>query len=88
MMGTEYIPDLYSNENCGIRQNYLGDDGPLITQDEVSEAIIKVKDRKATGVGEISTQCPKALDTTSLEILTELFNKIYRTGYILDDLAQ
>ena len=31
---------------------------------------------------------PKALDTTSLEILTDLFNKIYKTGYIPNYLAQ
>ena len=30
----------------------------------------------------------KALDTTSLEILTDLFNKIYKTEDIPNDLAQ
>ena len=30
----------------------------------------------------------KGLDTTSLEILTDLFNKIYKTRYIPNDLAQ
>ena len=39
-------------------------------------------DRKATGIDEIPTECLKALDTTSLEILTDLFNKIYKNGYI------
>ena len=47
-----------------------------------------MKDRKATGVDEIPTVCLKALDTTSLEILTDLVNKIYKTGYIPNDLAQ
>ena len=28
------------------------------------------------------------LNTTSLKILTDLFNKIYKTGYIPNDLAQ
>ena len=37
------------------------------TQDEVSEAIKKMKDRKATGIDEIPTECLKALDTTSLK---------------------
>ena len=41
-----------------------------------------MKARKATGVDEIPTECLKALDTTSLKILKDLFNKIYRTGYI------
>ena len=47
-----------------------------------------MKDRKATGVDEIPTECVKVLDTTSLKILTDLFNKIYKTGYIPGDLAQ
>ena len=45
-----------------------------------------MKDRKAAGVDEIPTECLKALDTTSLKILTDLFNKIYKTGYIPNDL--
>ena len=60
--------DLYNDENCGIRPDYVEDDGPSIMQDEVSEAIKKMKDRKATGVNEIPTECLKALHTTSLKI--------------------
>ena len=41
-----------------------------------------MKDRKATAVNEIPTECLKALHTTSLEILTDLFNKIYKNGHI------
>jgi hypothetical protein len=84
----QYIHDLYNDENRGIRPEYVGDDGPSITQDEVSEAIKKMKDKKATGVDEISTECLKGLDPTSLDILTDLFNKIYKTGYIPNDLPQ
>ena len=46
-----------------------------------------MKDMKATCIDEIPTECLKALDTTSLEILTDLFNKIYKTGYIPNNLA-
>ena len=84
----QYIHDLYKDEKRGIIPDYVGDDGPSITQDEVSEAIKKMKDGKAKGVDELSTECLKALDTTSLGILTDLFNKIYKTGYIPNDLAQ
>ena len=84
----QYIHDLYNDENRSIRPDYVGDDGPSITQDEVSVAIKKMKDRKATGVDEIPTECLKALNTTSLKILTDLFNKIYKTGYIPNDLAE
>ena len=45
----QYIHDLYKDEKQGIRPDYVGDDGLSITQDEVSEAIKKMKDRKATG---------------------------------------
>ena len=75
----QYIPNLYNDENCGIRPEYVGDDGPSITQDETSEAIKKMKDRKATDIDEIPNECLKALHTTSLEISTDLFNKIYKT---------
>ena len=47
-----------------------------------------MKDRKATEVSEIPTECLKALDTISLKILTDLFNKIYKTGCIPNNLAQ
>ena len=60
----QYIHNLYKDENRGIRPEYVGDDGPSITQDEVSEAIQKIKDRKATEVDEIPTECLKALDTS------------------------
>ena len=70
----QYIYELYNDENRGIRPHYVGDDGPSITQDEVSEAIKKMKNRKATGVDEIHTEFLKALDTTSLKILKDLFN--------------
>ena len=65
----QYIHDLYNDENCGVRPDYVRDDGPSITQNEVSEAIKKMKDRKATGIDEIPNECLKSLDTTSLEIL-------------------
>ena len=35
----QYIHDLYKDEKRGIRPDYVGDDGPSITQDEVSEAL-------------------------------------------------
>ena len=76
------IHDLFNNEYRGTTPDYVGDDRPSITQDEVSEAIKKTKDRKTTGVDEIPTECLKALDTASLEILTDLFNKIYKNGHI------
>ena len=31
-MSTEYIQDLYNDENHGIRADYVGDDGPSVTQ--------------------------------------------------------
>ena len=80
----QYIHDLYNDENRGIRPDYVGDNDPSIIQDE---AIKKMKDRKATGVDEIPTECLKALDTTSLTLLTDLFNTIYKTVYIPNNLT-
>ena len=58
----QYIHDLYNDENRGVKPDYVDDDGPSITQDEISEAIKKMKDRKATGINEIPTECLKDLD--------------------------
>ena len=60
----QYIHVLYNDENRGIGPDYVKDDGPSITQDEVSEAIKKMKDRKATGVDEIPPECLKAFDSS------------------------
>ena len=57
----QYIHDLYNDENHCITPDYIGDDGPSITQDEISEAIKKTKDRRATGIDEISIECIKVL---------------------------
>ena len=39
-------------------------------------------------VDEIPTECLKALDISLMEIWTDLFYKIYKIGYIPNDLAQ
>ena len=41
----QYIHDLYKNEKWGIRPDYVGDNGPSITQDEVSEGSHKEDER-------------------------------------------
>ena len=40
-----------------IRPDYVGDDCPSVTQDEVSEVIKNIKDKEKTGVDEIPTEC-------------------------------
>jgi len=42
----QYIHDLYNDENRDIRPDYVADDGPSITQEEVSEAIKKIGKQK------------------------------------------
>ena len=36
------------------------------------------------GADDISTECLKALDESGLDIITDLFNRIYDSGYIPD----
>ena len=58
--------------------NYQDSDtGPSITKEEVIWARKKMKDGKAAGADDITTEGLKALDEISLNILTSLCNKIY-----------
>ena len=85
---TEYISELYDDENRGERHEYERGEGPDILVEEVERALKKMKDGKAAGVDDISAECLKALGEESLKDLTKLCNKIYRTGNIPDDLLK
>ena len=53
------------------------------------EHVIKMmKNCKATGSDEIPTEALKAFDEYNLEVVTELCNTIYNSGYIPTDMKQ
>ena len=85
----EYISELYDdtdrNEDIML---FEGDRGPIILREEVAFALKKMKSGKAVGPDEIPTEALKALEGISLQALTELCNKIYRSGHIPSELMK
>ena len=84
----EYICELYDDEQSGARPVYNDNTGPSITKEEVIWVRKTMKDDKAAGADDITTEGLKALDEISLHILTSLGNKIYSTGYLPADLMK
>ena len=77
----EYISELYNDEKRGSPVQFNGG-GPSITEEEVEFARRRMRDKKAAGVDGIDTECIKALDGISLRILTDLCNRVYKSGPI------
>ena len=84
----EYIKELYDDIDRGQKPETSGDSGPSILKDEVEAAIRKMKSGKAPGVDNILTEHLKALNSDTLQILTDILNLIYSTGSIPDDLVK
>ena len=83
---TEYIRELYDDENRGDPVELEDTGGPDILIEEVKAAIKHLKNGKAAGIDEIKSEHLKALDEDSLEHITQLCNNIYNTGEIPKDL--
>ena len=62
--------------------------GPPIAREEVSNAIRQTKGGKAPGEDKISAEMWKALGDFGIDKLTQLFNNMYDTGAIPDDLVK
>ena len=76
----EYISELYVDDMCGEPMKFNEFEGPEITADEVERARKRMRDKETAGIDGITSEVLKALDDTSLKILTKLCNKIYSTG--------
>ena len=83
----EYISELYDDKDRGDKPVFGCNVGPIFLKSEVENARRKMKDRKACGVDGIRTESIKALQGVSLDILTDLCNEIYQSGYLPDDLS-
>lgn len=83
----EYIGELYDDNRGQQHQEYarLGE-GPELLQEEVKQAIRQMKNGKAAGIDEITTEMLKALDNYGIGKLTELCNVIYKSGNIPQEL--
>jgi len=62
--------------------------GYNILQEEVQKAITSLKNGKATGSDEISTEMLKALYGCNVKAIAKLCNIIYNTGYIPTELEK
>lgn len=82
----EYITELYSdNREEQIPLDNL--DGPKILNEEVLNAIKKLKGGKACGLDGVAAEMIKALEVTEVERITSLCNVIYDSGNIPKDLV-
>ena len=61
-------------------------DGPPILRNEVENALRKMKNGKAAGSDEITAEMLKALGDFGINKLTKLFNDIYDTGFLPDEM--
>ena len=78
----DYIGDLYGDND---RENIViedADDGPQILRSEVEQAVKKMKWRKAEGSDGIVVEMVEALGEFAIRKITDIANKIYRTGII------
>ena len=83
----EYIAELYDDERQPLSDNNALT-GKAILKSEVKAAIRAMKRGKATGPDEISAEVLAALDSNNLNIITEICNDIYHTGFIPKDMRQ
>ena len=83
---TEYIKDLYGDEDRPAEVNIDGDEGPSFMTEEVKYAMKRMKNRKAPGIDDIKIEQLKALDDEGIRILTDICNEVYTTGYLPQDL--
>ena len=83
---TEYIKELYDDEDRPVEFIIEGDEGPAFMTEEVKYAMKRMKNRKAPGIDEIKIEQLKALDDEGIRILTDICNEVYTTGYLPHDL--
>lgn len=59
-----------------------------IMVEEVRHALCRMKNGKAVGEDGMSAEMMRALDDLSLEVLTDITNKIYDSGIILSQMSR
>ena len=83
----EYIKELYDDDREPVPQFEIIS-GQSILKEEVEKAIQSMKNGKATGSDEISTEILRALDDQNINVITNLCNIMYNSGVIPTDLKQ
>ncbi|GFR89787.1 RNA-directed DNA polymerase from mobile element jockey-like [Elysia marginata] len=85
---TEYIGCLFEDDRVENPPMVSNLDGPPIIAAEVEYALKKMKSGKAPGLDNISTEMLKAIGNFGIEKLTEIFNDIYYSSHLPEDLLQ
>ena len=62
--------------------------GQSILKEEVEKAIQSMKNGKATGSDEMSTEMLRALDDQDIDVITNICNIIYNSGVTPNNLKQ
>ena len=83
----EYIEELYEDERDSAPYFDVST-GENILKEEVENVIKMMKNGKATGSDEITIEAIKVFDEHNLEVVTDLCNTIYNSGYIPIDMKQ
>jgi len=84
---TEYIAELFKDDRPPLPKP-SNNDGPPILQAEVENAIRKTPTGKTPGEDGISTEMIKLLDEYGIGKLLELYNRIYESGHIPEQLLK
>ena len=82
---TEYCSELYNYESCGDNavldcSQRPEEDLQLILREEVEIAVASLKRGKSAGVDNIPAELVQAGGETMIDVLTEICNRIWRTG--------
>ena len=82
---SEYVGDLFADTRPAL-PTPSNNEGPPIIPAEVRNALRKTQSGKAPGEDGITTEMLKQLEDYGVEKLTELYNDIYTTGHIPEEL--
>ena len=82
-----YVGDLFADERPPL-PTPRNNEGPPILISEVRNALKKSQNGKAPGEDGITTEMLKLLEDFGVQKMTELFNDMYSTGHIPDELLK
>ena len=84
----KYVGEIFEDNRCQDPLLIPECSRPTITEAEVEAAIRQTKGGKAPGEDNITSEMWRSLNSFGVEKLTQLFNSIYDTGQIPDDLVK